>query len=85
MRTFNNFADLAKALKVRVHKSANSEEVRKCRKCGGNMHLVEGTNIFVCEGKNGKECHNRALKRVNGFNGEGSLSYVPFKKKIKQS
>ena len=80
-RTFNNFADAAKALGFRPKKhKAKPEEIRKCRRCGGNMHLVEGTNIFVCEGKDGEECPQYSIRRVIGFNGKGNPAYIPRKR-----
>lgn len=50
-------------LKPRTHKL----EKRKCFKCGGEMHCIEGTNIFVCTGAkkdesgNVKPCTNRLI------------------------
>ena len=58
MRKFNNFTDVAKAMRVRIHTPKKVEDVRKCRKCGKPMHRIEGTNIYACE--NG-ECGNTAM------------------------
>lgn len=77
-KVFNNFADFGKSLGVRIkRKPAKPEEIRKCRKCGAIMSKVDNTNIYVCTGEN---CKNRAIERIHGFNGEGSLCYVPRKK-----
>lgn len=85
MKTIYSLSDLPRVFKLRPRKDKVSEEIRKCRKCGGIMHLVDGTNIFVCGGNNGKGCSNRAVKRVNGFNGEGSACYTPKKTKLYRS
>lgn len=85
-KVFNNFADMATALGFRPKKHrANHEEIRKCRRCGGNMHLIEGTNIFVCEGKDGKECPQHSIRRVIGFNGEDNPAYIPRKRERRPS
>ena len=61
MQVFNNFADLGKAFGVSPKK--HKERDFHCRKCGGVMYHVPGTNVFLCENadKDGNVCGNRVL------------------------
>ena len=71
MQTFNNFSDLARAFGVQ--KKVRREKPFYCRKCGGVMQHISGTNVYLCEnkidfmGEDGKPqsrvCGNRVLTK----------------------
>lgn len=43
--SYHSFAELGAAMGIK----APEKEVknRKCRRCGGDMHHIEGTNVFI--------------------------------------
>ena len=47
----DNFDDLGAVLGIKK-KPARPEVTRKCRRCGGELHRVAGTNVFICDGVN---------------------------------
>ena len=49
------FSELAPAMRVRVRDRKTVAETRKCRRCGCDMHRIDGTNVFVC---GNDECGN---------------------------
>lgn len=65
-KVLKSFTDLGKVWGV-APKQKNEPKSRKCFRCGGDMHNIEGTNVFVCTGttkaKDGKErqCPNRLI------------------------
>lgn len=77
MERYNSFEELGKAFGIK--KKARKESTMVCRKCGGIMRHVEGTNVYLCENplkdKNGKvikedgkvkTCGNRVLAKKPG-------------------
>ena len=71
MQVFNNFSDLGKAFGV--YQKPRKEKPFVCRKCGGVMQHVPGTNVYLCnnmidfmdvDGKpKTKECGNRVFTK----------------------
>ena len=61
MRVFQSFVELGSAFGVspKTHK----EKDFHCRKCGGVMRHIPGTNVFLCENadKEGNVCGHRVL------------------------
>lgn len=63
-RILNSLEELGKARGI-APKQAKEPKPRKCFRCGGEMHHIDGTNVFICtgttKGKDGKEkkCMNR--------------------------
>lgn len=49
-KTFNSFAELGKAMGVKSKPARESKSI-KCKACGGDMVMVEGTNVRVCTGQ----------------------------------
>lgn len=60
MKKFNSFADLGKYMGVNREKKS-SADTKKCRACGGSMTRVPGTNVYTCNGVDGKPCNRFAL------------------------
>ena len=52
--------ELAKTFGVEAPKPAHIRN-KVCKKCGGIMTNVPGTNLFVCQGNPGKPCDNTTL------------------------
>lgn len=44
---FNSFAELGKALGIKVPQ--NVEKERKCSNCGNELRKVGNTNVYVCD------------------------------------
>ena len=71
MQVFNNFSDLGAAFGI--HAKSRKDKPFTCRKCGGVMRHIPGTNVYLCEeeidymGENGeprkKVCGNRVLTK----------------------
>lgn len=47
MKSFFNFEELGAAFGVK--KKAHKETPMTCRKCGGAMKHIAGTNVYLCE------------------------------------
>lgn len=48
--TYATFGEAARALGIKVKEPAvKSEKPKKCRKCGGDLRHIAGTNIYVCD------------------------------------
>ena len=62
MRTIT-MSELAKVYEVEVSKAAHVRN-KVCKKCGGIMTNVPGTNLFVCQGNPGKPCDNTTLSKA---------------------
>lgn len=60
MQTFNSFGDLGRVFGV--SQKPKKDKDFHCRKCGGVMRHIPGTNIFLCENeKDGVFCGHRVL------------------------
>lgn len=60
MQKFNSFVDLGRVFGVSPKERKNKDF--HCRKCGGVMRHIPGTNVFVCENeKDGITCGHRVL------------------------
>lgn len=44
---FNSFAELGKALGIKVPQ--NVEKERKCSNCGNPLRKVGNTNVYICD------------------------------------
>lgn len=47
----NNLQELGRAFGINPTKR-KPEKQRKCNKCGGKLHRVAGTNVYICDGIN---------------------------------
>ena len=54
--------ELARIFGVEKHEPRPVKN-KTCRKCGGEMVNVPGTNVFICQGKGGKPCDNRTYAK----------------------
>lgn len=63
MRVFNSFIELGAAFGVQPKHRKQKPFV--CRKCGGVMRNIPGTNVMLCENKTseGKDCGNRVFTK----------------------
>lgn len=67
-RIFSSLADLGAALGIK----SEEKEIRgkTCRECGGQMHRVEGSNVWLCgnpikkDGKVVGHCQKRLIVRT---------------------
>lgn len=78
MKIFSSLSDMGKALGVRTKKP--DTKVKKCRRCGGILNPIEGTNVLICTGtlSDGKECNNKVLQGI-----KSESFYDPTKPKVK--
>ena len=49
MKTYTNFADVAKALGYKVKKTSQKASSMACPNCDHDLRNVEGTNIWFCD------------------------------------
>lgn len=63
-KVFHSFAELGKSMGI-VKKPWPAQSW-KCRRCGGDMTAIEGTNVVVCRNYNDKDemCGNRIILRA---------------------
>lgn len=54
---FSSFAEFGRAMGV-TPKARKDAPTVKCAVCGGDMRHIDGTNVFMCTGKDdeGKDC-----------------------------
>lgn len=52
-----SMTELGKSFGVKAP-AGRAERVKKCRKCGADMVHLDGTNVYICPGKDGKSCEN---------------------------
>lgn len=66
MKIFSSLSDMGRAFGVRIKKP--DAKVKKCRRCGGILKPIDGTNVLVCTGtlSDGKECNNKVLQGIKG-------------------
>lgn len=61
MKKFQSFKELGRVMGIRKEKE-DKPKTKRCRKCGGVMNNVPGTNVFLCTGKTDDgPCENRAF------------------------
>lgn len=46
--SYHSFAELGAVMGIKAPEKQDVKN-RKCRRCGGEMHHIEGTNVFICE------------------------------------
>ena len=46
-KCFNSFREISRFFGVKPAR-AKKEKPRKCSYCGGEMHRIEGTNVWAC-------------------------------------
>ena len=64
-KVFHSFAELGKSMGI-VKKPKSASAPWKCRRCGGDMTAIEGTNVVICRNNNdkGEMCGNRIILRA---------------------
>ena len=57
-----SLSDLGKVFGIKP-KERRKDKPFRCRICGAEMRKIPGTNVVLCDGKDGVECGNRLLLR----------------------